>query len=73
MHVEPECRWQRFPAATPQVGHRTEHSSPGVSSNILMEILCDNIGPETVRFGTLSVPALPGEPVWPLLLVLDER
>ena len=56
-HGEPECKWQRSPAATPQVGQGTDDSSLGVSSTILIQIFCDNIRPKTVRLVTLSVPA----------------
>lgn len=57
---EPECKWQRSPAATPQVGQGTDDSSLGVSSTILIQIFCDNLCLETVRLGTLSVPACSG-------------
>ena len=56
-HGKPEYKWQRSPAAAPQVGHGTDDSSLGVSSTILIQIFCDNIRPETVQLGTLSVPA----------------
>jgi hypothetical protein len=41
----PECNKQRSPRPTPQVGQRTEDSSLGVNSSILIRILCDGLRP----------------------------
>src|ERR1700682_166225 len=41
----PECSTQRFPAATPHVGHGTEDNCLGVSSFFLIRTECDNTQP----------------------------
>ena len=55
----PECRRQRCPAATPQVGQGTEDNCAGVRSFILIETGCDKECGKTIRFGTLSGKTVP--------------
>jgi len=48
----PECRTQRSPTPTPQVGHETDDNCSGVSCFFFTRTECKNAFRKTVQFGT---------------------
>jgi len=68
----PECSTQRFPAATPHVGHGTEDICLGVSSFFFIRTECDNTHPRNRPI--LNIDRIGRYPLgWRFLCCIEQR